>query len=217
MKRILLMLGVLAAGARAEEELPRETAERYVVRLEFDNDLYFNSDSGFTAGWGLSAHSPAHEKWSAMAAPSAWIGRVIPGLESAAGDGYFVKRSYGISQQMQTPADLADPNLQVDDVPYAAALGFNASWYRLNNERANAFQVYLGVLGPAALGQEVQEFIHNDLGMGDPPMGWDQQLPNELLLNLNYEINEKLITWGELDPGAFGSEYSFRGAIHCAF
>lgn len=195
-------------GLAKAEEKARTNEDRYLVRFEWANDLLTGTDDGPTVSWGFSWHSRAMESWEEASKVSHWIGHVVPGLESTAMDGRMVKTSYGFSQTMQTPTDLTDPDLIPGDVPYAGALGGYASWYRLNNKQLRAFQVYVGMLGPASGAEQVQKFIHNDLDMGTDPKGWDNQLYNELLLNLNYEADQKIWNWGEQAERKFSTDLS---------
>ena len=48
-------------------------------------------------------------------------------------------------------------------------------------------------MGPCSGAEQVQRFVHEDLGMGDPPLGWDHQLDNTALLNFNYVARRKLL------------------------
>jgi hypothetical protein len=47
-------------------------------------------------------------------------------------------------------------------------------------------------MGPCSGAGQVQKVIHEDLGFGDPPLGWDNQLSNQALANLNYEYRCKI-------------------------
>lgn len=204
----ILLLAFLAGNTFAEEKPKKENADRYLLRFEFDNDLFFQSDSGFTAGWGFSWHSPARDSWEETSKASQWIGRIIPGLDATPGDDYKAKTSTGFSQQMQTPTDLSNPDLDLNDVPYAATLGGFFAWHALNNQRYRGFQLYAGVVGPAAQGEEIQTFMHDDMGFGPSPLGWDNQLSNEPLLNVNYEASEKIRSWGTQEAGKFSTDLS---------
>lgn len=205
---LIPLLFVSFAASSIADDAPKKNEDRYLLRVEFDNDLFFETDSGFTAGWGLSWHSPARESWEDTSGFSQWIGRTIPGLDPASHEGSKVKTSTGFSQQLQTPSDLSNTELDLNDVPYAATLGAYFAWYTASNQRYRAFQIYGGVVGPAAQGEAVQKFIHDDLGWGPSPMGWDNQLSNEPLLNVNYEASEKIASWGTQQSGKFSSDLS---------
>lgn len=170
-----------------------------VVRFAMDNDLIVGSDDLFSAGWMLEYHGPLSESWKERAdgtvrSPFArWVGRHVPGLDDRGPAGRRVRRSGGISQVIQTPNWIENPAPQPEAVPWAGVLGVHTTWVALDDERLNAFQVFLGCLGPCAQSDEVQRFVHNDLGLGDPPRGWEHQLEDKALINLNYELRRKLV------------------------
>ncbi len=181
-------------------------------RFEFDNDFFGGSDDFFTAGWSIQRHGPAVASWDELklSKPSRWIAGFVPGISG--GEGLSVRRGMAFGQIMQTPADLSQTALIEDDLPYAGVLGVANSWAALNDDRLNVFQVYLGMLGPASFAEEVQTFIHVDLDMGEDPMGWDNQLSNELLVNLNYAMARKIVSVGEKRTG-FAADLSYGGSL----
>jgi hypothetical protein len=113
---------------------------------------------------------------------SAWISRTVPGLEDHGGR--VVKRANGLTQMTMTPEDISNPDPQPGDVPWAGSLGWSESWYAFDNRSLNAFQIYLGILGPYSLADSFQVQIHDWIN-ADEPLGWDNQLETEPLLNLN--------------------------------
>ena len=188
--------------------------ERNLWRLEWDNDAFVRVDNGFTNGWSLQRHSHQHDAWHEMGASkfSAWISRTIPGLVDEGGR--VVKRGTGLSQIMMTPEDLENPNPQPEDVPWAGTLGWAESWYAFDNQTLNAFQIYFGILGPYSLAESLQVQLH-DLINADEPLGWDNQLPTEPLLNLNYTFKRKLVSAGEYATKGFTGDFAIglEGAL----
>ena len=91
-----LPLGVAWAGGN-EEKTSKPPEERYLWRLEWDNDAFVRVDNGFTNGWSIQRHPHQHDAWHEMGPSkfSAWISRTIPGLDD---DGSrIVKRGTGLS------------------------------------------------------------------------------------------------------------------------
>lgn len=54
------------------------------------------------------------------------------------------------------------------------------------NRRQTSVMLSLGVVGPSALGEQTQDFVHDVVGSKDP-QGWDEQLENEPALLLTVE------------------------------
>ena len=81
-------------------------------------------------------------------------------------------------QQIYTPEDLNRTDLIVDDRPYAAWLFFGVGYQTRASNQLDTLELRLGTVGPAALGEEAQGFIH-DLRGFEKFKGWDNQLKNE--------------------------------------
>jgi hypothetical protein len=181
-------------------------------RFELDNDVLLGSDDAFSSGWEIERHSAASETWeeTGHSSFSLFVAEHVPGLGDDGEGGRVVRRGIGLSQLLQTPADITDPGPQPEDVPWAAALGVHVSWLSVDSRRLNAFQIYLGCMGPCAGGEPLQRFVHDDLGLStDIPEGWDHQLDTEPLVNLNYAVRRKLLT---PSPESYG-EAGFSGDL----
>ena len=184
-----LILLLLALPATAESQQYDEGPERlaWTVNLYVENDLFSETDQDYTSGIRVSVVSPditSHkqiELWP-------WIQQVNEKLT------FFHDRHDGlqrnviasIGQQIYTPQDLAQTALIEDDRPYAAWL-FLGLGYQTRGELIRAdkevatldtLELRLGVVGPAALGKQAQDVIH-DLRGFERFLGWDNQLRNE--------------------------------------
>jgi hypothetical protein len=188
--------GVLAPPACAAEaattvdQLPRSVFERRLIRFEFDNDTFLKSDDGFSAGWSLQIHSELDDTWGR--AWAGWIGR-LPGLGDDGAGGRIARWAAGFGQMIFTPREITFEAPQPDDSPWAGVLGASLSWSAYDNRRLGAMQVFLGCIGPCAGGEAVHKFVHETLGIGEPPEGWDNQLADRALANLNYEYRYKIL------------------------
>jgi hypothetical protein len=66
-------------------------------------------------------------------------------------------------------------------------------------------------MGPCSGAEQVHEFFHDDLGIGDPPLGWDNQLVDQALVNLNAEYRYKPFAVSReryFAPGRFAHDLS---------
>jgi lipid A 3-O-deacylase len=196
MKRNSTEIGLMVAACVCLGSILAYGAGPDTRRFEFDNDIISGgSDDQFSAGWSMQWHSSPEDSWDDLdlSAFSKWVARSVPGLEMAESS---VRRGKGIGQYMQTPEDISQEELIEDDVPYAGILTWANSWYAGSDDRAVTFQMVVGVMGPLSLAEDAQKFVHNDLGAGDDPRGWDNQLDNEPLFNLNYHYSHKLARFG---------------------
>lgn len=205
----------------AANEKPPVT-ERPKWRVEIDNDLITGGDDTFSAGLSVQRHSPPFDHWEQKQGGktrkglSLWIGRHFPGLGDDGEGGRIVRRATGISFVMQTPEDIENPDPQPEDVPWAGTAGLATSWSSYDNRRLAAFQVFAGCLGPCSGAEEIQTFVHDDLGLSDSsPQGWDNQLENEFIANLNYALRYKLAAPAEdrYQPGRFTGDLAIGGQV----
>jgi len=196
----IAMLACAAIGqAHAADKAAPDVRDMKVFRFEFDNDTFIGSDDAFTAGWSLQVHSALLDEWTPGLA--GWIGR-FPGLGDDKQGGRVVRWAWGVTQMIITPEDITIAAPQPNDAPWAGTLGGYVSWSSYDNRRLAALQMYLGCIGPCSHAEEAQKFVHNNLGMGDTPEGWRNQLDDKVLFNLNYEYRYKV--WAGR-PVAYGS------------
>ena len=203
-------LGLAITSATAKEP-PKDFRRLYLFRFEFDNDTYLGSDDAFSAGWSFQVHSRLDDRWARGYA--GWIGK-LPGLGDDGEGGRIVRWAAGLSQIIITPEDVSIAAPQPDDAPWAGILGAAVSWTAYDNKKMGSLQLYGGCMGPCSGAEQVQTFVHDDLGFGTPPEGWDNQLVNEALFNVNYEYRYKVYAPKAdryFTPGRFGHDLSLGG------
>ncbi|MNK08128.1 hypothetical protein D3C87_260560 [compost metagenome] len=96
--------------------------------------------------------------------------------------------NFGISlaQQIYTPNDTETAEPIPDDRPYAAWLYVGLTSNFQTKTHSHSLELDIGVVGPAAMGEQVQNSFHNLIGV-PPANGWDNQLHNEPTLQLSYQ------------------------------
>ncbi|KAF1685286.1 hypothetical protein B1992_12910 [Pseudoxanthomonas broegbernensis] len=164
------------------------------VNFRVDNDLLGgeDQDQGYTNGAQLTLVSPNLNDYTddpCLPRLARWINRRLERLQP----GRFDQQNmvFSIGQGLFTPTDHSRSDLIENDRPYAAVLlasfGFNAR----NRSQLRTTQLQVGVVGPAALGRQVQEAVHGFTG-SEEFMGWDHQLRNEPVLRL---VHERMRRW----------------------
>jgi len=151
------------------------------VSVTLDNDVFLGDDSGYTNGIYLSTFDigvgvdkiPAADFW---VKPLLWS---LP-KDSAVG----AINAYTFGQAMNTPSDLSLEIPGENELPYSAFLFLSNSYVLVGEEYADEVNTIIGLIGPAALGDEVQTFVHQITG-SDEPRGWDNQLDNELVFQFS--------------------------------
>ncbi len=164
----LPLAATLAAPVAARAADPVDQQSIYTIQVENDavstqqgtSDQYYTS--GLRLGWtsGQDAIDPI----------AAW-GHAIWG-------GGTTRLSVDLSQSLFTPkqTQLDPPDPQ--DRPYAGELIVSAGAIHDSSWTRDVVSVSLGVIGPAALGREVQNGFHNIIG-DTPNRGWHYQLPDQ--------------------------------------
>lgn len=127
-------------------------------------------------------------------------------------DGVIDRYDYGINQLMYTPEDITIATNQPGDHPWVGTLtAFQEHWYYRGKDLVRT-RISVGVLGPASLSEQSQKIVHKMVGSAEP-MGWDNQLKNEPILNYMYERYHPLIEWGKepnfrfINEGIYGGDF----------
>ena len=106
--------------------------------------------------------------------------------------------SVDLSQQIFTPADTKSRRPPAGDEPYAGVLLGTVSLINDKADSRSILALSAGVVGPWALGEEVQNGFHDAIGQGHNN-GWSSQLRNEPAIEL---LSER--TW-RLPMAQFGA------------
>ena len=104
---------------------------------------------------------------------------------------------YTLGQNLYTPKDITQIVQDPRDHPWAGFLYGAAGLATITKNHVDEAEVTLGVVGPAALGEETQKFIHKYISDSPTPMGWDNQLKNEPGL---------ILAWQRRWPTLIGTE-----------
>ena len=149
-----------------------------------ENDMGTGSDNNYTNGVGLSWVSNAIDTYEERSFVRRWgqFWSFLPFVGDAGSRTYV---AWSLAQEMHTPDDITLRNPPTDDQPYAGVLYLDNLIYSRRERWAHAWQLRVGVVGPASQAEHVQKWIH-EIVDSDEPMGWDTQLPNEPVFNFGY-------------------------------
>jgi len=169
-------------------------SDRY-LRINYENDFYAATDRDYTQGIHLEYVRPGLKKFPLsrlLVRPKRWYAR------------------YGIAatQEGYTPKYVDHPEVLVGDRPYAACLYLKTFQISTDTVHKQRFSTTLstGVIGPAALGAEMQTGIHRALD-NVMPVGWANQVRNDVILNYQVNYERQLAAAGKwllLDADAMG-------------
>lgn len=174
-------IACFAAGtmlAAASRHAAGAEPENGTLNVVFENDIFYGQDRDYTNGVLLSWTSGPNQGPVFLRA----IGSLFP-LFTPPGT---LRINYGLGQNLYTPRDTSLSNPPLDDRPYAAWLYGSVGLIAEQGIVLDQLQLQVGVVGPYALGEETQKFIHRIRNL-DLPRGWSHQLKNEPGFVLTYE------------------------------
>ena len=166
------------------------------MTITVENDTFTGSDNNYTNGIGGTWNSNDINTYDEERFVHKWAD-FWSFLPFASDDGYQTYASWSIAQEMHTPDDIQDPDPPKDDQPYAGVLYLDSVLYARRGPTTHAWSLKVGVVGPASQAEEVQKWFHDVIG-SDEPMGWDTQLPDEVLVNVAYSVAH---LWAQGDVG----------------
>ncbi|MFH1371362.1 MAG: lipid A deacylase LpxR family protein [Planctomycetota bacterium] len=107
------------------------------------------------------------------------------------GDEVDTAVGYFFGQNMYTPDHADDPaSRSSTDRVFAAWLNGGIFAQRATQKKMEHFELNVGIIGPSALGGEVQSFIHNLVDQPEPN-GWDDQLNDEFAIDFTWLRRER--------------------------
>ena len=197
------MLAILAVPWAASRAMPLQDPDS-IVTLQVENDavstLRGTSDQYYTSGLRASWVSGTNQ--------------VPEMLETASnnlwGDG--VQRiSLELNQSLFTPRNTQVANPSATDRPYAGILGLTGSLIHDMDQSRTVISVLLGVVGPDAGGEVIQNGFHNLIG-DTPNRGWSTQLANEPLFEITPQRIWRL-PMGNAGPVSFDALPTLTGGV----
>ena len=180
------------------------TTDTGTFSILFENDLFFNSDHDYTNGVEFAYTTAADET-------PQWAIDLVRGLPlfTKKGD---VRVRYAIGQNIYTPRNLTLANPPPTDRPYAGFLYASMGFVADSGNHMDQLQISLGVIGPMALGENSQKFVHAIIS-DTKPMGWDTQLRNEAALIVMFQRSFKIIEPRSVLGGIFDIEPHYGFAV----
>lgn len=173
----LWLLAVLALPAVADTPLtisaPPAGSE---VQLFVENDMLARTDRYYTNGIKFGIGLP----FELLQTPAAELLRSFD-----PDNGADIHVGLFLGQNMYTPRDITIVAAQPNDRPWAAWLYLGGVAQRARGNRLDTVEFDLGVVGPAALGEQVQKSWHRLIDVKQP-RGWDNQSPTEPAFMISY-------------------------------
>lgn len=185
-----MMLAVALAAAVMTMPAGAARADGEVFTLQVENDYFAratNTDRHYTTGVRAAFLSGPLSVPDWLRTVSDLPTLVLPGPQSPATYRFGV----AVSQSIFTPDDTEAAALVTDDRPYAGWLHLALSLVATHQGSGgpayqDTVQLEIGVVGPYAQGEAVQNGFHELIDQDDSA-GWDNQLADEPGINLVFE------------------------------
>lgn len=166
--------------------------------IYFENDIFANTDKHYTNAvkftWltrNIDRYTDILPSWSGSVA--GWIPTV---REAHTGEGVNHNIGFSLGHSIYTPANKKEESLIEDDRPYAGWFYGSIALHRKEIRHLNTVEIILGIVGPSAYGEEIQNTVHR---YSDSPKanGWDNQLKDEpgFMLSWQRSVKSVILDW----------------------
>lgn len=161
--------------------------ERNFLSLSIENDsLASGTDQFYTSGVRLTYFNAGTDAPEIMDV----IDRYNPYFDINETTSTF----FTLGHNIYTPQDITISSLQDNDRPWAAFLYGSVGLASVSKNHIDEVELTLGVVGPEALGEPIQKFVHKNITDSPTPKGWDNQL--------NFEPG-LIVSWQRRWPAAY--------------
>lgn len=153
------------------------------LTVTWENDIFAGKDGGYTNGLAVSWAYAGFNEFTTDNTPE-WIHTLTKNLPIATTENKQRAIGYSVAQAMQTPSDLSQRALQKDEAPYAGLIVWRANLFAYDTQHVDRLGFALGFVGPVSGAKFSQRIIHKATG-STKPMGWDNQLKNEMVFQVS--------------------------------
>jgi hypothetical protein len=171
---LALALGLAPGAARAAEPAPDDARGTFAFTLE--NDLFSGTDRYYTSGFQFTWRSSTYD-------PPTWLEFLTDRRSLLFPAGGTPRWGLAFGQNIFTPDDTLARNPNPRDRPYAGWLYGSVSLISYTATQYGSVELQLGAVGPAALGEQTQNNVHDFMNI-DRAYGWAYQLKDEPGANL---------------------------------
>ena len=158
------------------------TAQKYLGEGTFsflvENDKFTGTDQHYTNGIQLTYLSAKDDVPWWLRTPAQYL----PGIQESAA----LRAGYVLGHSIFTPSDTLNPAPIPGQRPYAGWLYGGLALVAESEGRLDTWELDLGIVGPSARGEQVQNSFHDLIGV-DRAYGWEHELHDEFGYALVYE------------------------------
>lgn len=224
LKVTIVFLFLFSASACFGQEINTSSISRNInsdryFRLSYENDFFTATDYYYSQGVNVEfVHSS--------------LKKIVPSKMLLHLNSGEIKYGISVEHDAYTPTSIRHEEVLYNDHPYAATLMLRMFTISTDTEKQKrlASGIAVGVIGPAAGGEEIQKGIHDALD-NITPLGWQNQVSNDVVLNYRFQYEKKLLSVknyfllngnaivnaGTLTDNAGAGLSIMTGSFHCPF
>ncbi|HUK58159.1 MAG TPA: lipid A deacylase LpxR family protein [Stellaceae bacterium] len=177
-----IFLGALVAAALSSQALADDYGRMNV--LEENDSLYFHTDKHYTQGVRFSYLAPSVKPGDSFDRPFDYLSAYTPIFAANSVDRRYVLL---FGQSIFTPDDLQLRPPDPRDRPYGGWLyGGVSLLQRDGDDSLENLELDAGIIGPGALGKQIQNDWHQFIDIHQA-QGWSDQIQNEPGATLTYQ------------------------------
>jgi len=179
----LMLTAIFASGQEINNTSSFRTinGERY-FRFHYENDFFTAADYYYSQGIQLEMVNPALKKITPL--------KVLLHLPSAS-----YKYGLSVEHEAYTPSSIRHNEILDHDRPFAVTLSLKTFLISIDTLQRISASLTGGIIGPAAGGEWMQKSIHKWLHNIEP-LGWQNQVRNDVILSYNIAYEKKLLSAG---------------------
>ncbi len=162
----------------------RNINRKSYFRFHYDNDYFTKTDEYYTQGITFEYVSPVIKRFP---------------LTKLLWHPFKTSPLYGLSLNLfgYTPTTILSDTILFGDRPYNANISLKTFLIQVDDVHKQQLSaaISIGVMGPAALGFEIQDNIHRWL-KNPRPHGWQYQTKNDIIVNYQLNYEKQLVSAG---------------------
>ncbi|MCF8197410.1 MAG: lipid A deacylase LpxR family protein [Sulfuritalea sp.] len=179
--RLLIALLALLFASAPSISAPLRPPEGSELQLFVENDMLSRTDRYYTNGIKFGGGAP----FDLLQLPATELLKQL-----APEGGSKIHLGLFVGQNLYTPKSIQISAPQPLDRPWAAWLYLGGVAQRAKENRLDTVELDVGIVGPSALGREIQSEWHKLIGSPEP-LGWHNQIPNEPAFLVSYLAKSK--------------------------
>ncbi len=181
-----LFIATLVSAAENCADIKSLDAKGSELQLFIENDMLAHTDRYYTNGIKFGVGVPGDTLAELFCNSAKKVLAPFSNEEDRLHFGWF------IGQNLYTPKVITIAAPQPNDRPWAAWSYLGAVGQRVNadSSKLDTVEIDLGMVGPPALGDQVQTTWHRLIGASQP-QGWDNQIPAEPAVLVSYLHKER--------------------------